>query len=532
MFGSISRLVSTARHTRLSCFRVGTSALSLRSLSSERVSPNLDEVGDVEGKIGGPSVADLAGTCFGHTPHEPDQSRPDLLDSRSMATPVTPGGPKVGQLLEPDSQSISDVSIEVRETESDSTSSREHGRGKSRRRLVGALAPLFESDTSTSADFVKQVEALGRAGQWSKVMHIYKESSENPDVEFEPLMYQATIAALSARSRWREAQLILDDMRSAGHVPSLQSYNEVIRSCVRRSQSGRAFSLFDEMRAAGIAPDAGTYNSLVAGCRDRKWEQALQLLSDMEVAGLKAWAKTFNSAIVACGSAGEIERAFDLLEQMRSRDIAPTQGTFRAVISACGKKGQWERALSLLDEMGHDNLEPNDYCYNAAIHGGSVAGVHEASRARKRSSRRFDSTGHDPGSLPGLFPSVGQRAAARRATPALFGATPIHARPCPERTSFAGRFWREFESLAVVLALRAALPRGQGFEGTARRVSSQSTSRARVTPQRAWPRAGGEKPCRSSVGRCPTTRTRTRPTTRRSRWPARRPATSTRLGSS
>lgn len=237
-----------------------------------------------------------------------------------------------------------------------------------RRTRTAYSVPMFKADTR-SWDFVNQVTLLGKDGQWNKVMDTYKEASEDTDVKMTYHMFKATITALSARSRWREARRVMEDMQSAGYVLNLRTFNYVIRACVNEGQGKLAFSIFEEMKAASVNPDAVTYKHLVRGCRQGEWKRALELIAEMDRAGVVVDARTFNSAIWACGWAGETDRGIDILQEMRSREIPLTQGSFSAAISACGKARQWERALALLDEMEQDGLVRNDYCYNAALSG-------------------------------------------------------------------------------------------------------------------------------------------------------------------
>ncbi|CAN0137278.1 unnamed protein product [Scytosiphon promiscuus] len=127
----------------------------------------------------------------------------------------------------------------------------------------------------------------------------------------------------------------------------------------RESSWRRAYSLVVEMREAGLVPEVKTYNAILAVCqRAGAWRGALEVLEEMQSGRTKR--PVVSSA--RRGAAGGAEGGSWVEEPTPSPDLV----SFNTAMGACGKAGRWEDALRLLDELPDSGLVPDAISFNTA----------------------------------------------------------------------------------------------------------------------------------------------------------------------
>lgn len=126
----------------------------------------------------------------------------------------------------------------------------------------------------------------------------------------------------------------------------------------RNNSWRRAYFLVVEMREAGLVPEVKTYNAVLAVCqRAGAWRGALEVLEEMK----SGRAKRPVMLSARRGEAGAGESAW--VEEAAPR---PDLVSFNTAMGACGKAGRWEEALRLLDELSDFGLSPDAISYNTA----------------------------------------------------------------------------------------------------------------------------------------------------------------------
>lgn len=122
----------------------------------------------------------------------------------------------------------------------------------------------------------------------------------------------------------------------------------------------RARSMLDEMRVAGLVPDVKTYNQVLATCKRLvAWQCALDVLEEMKNGVLyEATGKTgvprpdlvsYNIAMAACARAGRWEEALSILEEIPASGLVPDAVSYNTACSACANVEHWQMALAVLE---------------------------------------------------------------------------------------------------------------------------------------------------------------------------------------
>ncbi|CAE6934757.1 unnamed protein product [Symbiodinium sp. CCMP2456] len=165
-------------------------------------------------------------------------------------------------------------------------------------------------------------------------------------------VYNTTISAVGATSRWRMSLHLLQSMRDHGQEPDTSSFNASLSACERAWQWEQCLQVLWD---AGSSADAASY-SIVAGSLEQAglWQEAVQLLRALPDLPLPAW-----RVLVRASAAKGWQYSLHLLLSMPStRASMPLSdlALVDAVLGACARSLAWQQALLLL--LGSD--DPGD----------------------------------------------------------------------------------------------------------------------------------------------------------------------------
>ena len=163
-------------------------------------------------------------------------------------------------------------------------------------------------------------------------------------------------------------------------VPARQKFASAVRECaIGRGQWKQAMLLLGDMKGAKISPDLTTFFHAISACKlgGGKWEQALGLLGSMYTVTVDPHNLTTAAAIATCAIAGQQEQAIQLLDAMPATNLNPVhleKMAYNMPMYACATSSQWEIAIRLLDHMKHKNIKPSGDILNSALHACQDAG--------------------------------------------------------------------------------------------------------------------------------------------------------------
>ncbi len=183
------------------------------------------------------------------------------------------------------------------------------------------------------------------------------------------------------------------------HVPSVESFDFLIRACGMQGQLARARAYFDEMAGVGIEPQPSTWSALI-GAHARAGDPggARELLDRaVQEAGVEPTAPMLTGLIDAVRRAGrpaeeahavlalsrrlgvtedtplhtsivqayldqrEPDLAWKAFNGMREVGVAADAVTFTAMLTACAMQDQLEQAHALLEDMRLDEARPRPH---------------------------------------------------------------------------------------------------------------------------------------------------------------------------
>lgn len=141
----------------------------------------------------------------------------------------------------------------------------------------------------------------------------------------------------------------------------LWSFNVLIRSCARKSNSKLPEKLILQMQELGLEPSASTYDGFIkAVVAERGYHSGLELLKIMQQKKLKPHDSTLVTIATACSRALDLDLAETLLDQVST---SPTAHPYNSFLKACDTLDQPERALRVLAKMKEMKLLPNIRTY-------------------------------------------------------------------------------------------------------------------------------------------------------------------------
>ena len=219
-------------------------------------------------------------------------------------------------------------------------------------------------------------------------------------------------AASEGRSACRRAQELLVEMREAGLVPGLKSYNTVLAVCQRAGEWECALEVLAEMKrgktkqrrelsrggaasAAAVAasgleapvpsPDLISFNTAMGACgRARRWEEALRLLEELRGFGFSPDMVSYNTAAAACARVEKWDLALEVINRGRRVGVLP------ASVSAIGV-GDGDDSLPPQGGEGRDR----DWggLSNGAVEGATSSGSGGRMKDGAESGRAVDASG-------------------------------------------------------------------------------------------------------------------------------------------
>ena len=179
----------------------------------------------------------------------------------------------------------------------------------------------------------------------------------------------------------RNALLVADMLRAAGHRMDTILYTNLIKACAAAGDAEQAFQLYSEMKAAGVKTEKHVYATLISACSeqiaatplsDRRTqlvllERAFALVDGMSEARVNPDAAVWNALVTAAGRAGQLQRSFDVLEHMLGSSVRPNSRTYGSLIDACARTGDKELALRVYGKAQREGHLNELVVYSAAI---------------------------------------------------------------------------------------------------------------------------------------------------------------------
>ncbi|CAE7454330.1 unnamed protein product, partial [Symbiodinium necroappetens] len=162
-------------------------------------------------------------------------------------------------------------------------------------------------------------------------------------------VYNTTISAVGATSRWRMSLHLLQSMRDHAQEPDTSSFNASLSACERAWQWEQCLQVLWD---AGFSADAASY-SIVAGSLEQAglWQEALQLLRGVPDLPLPSW-RVLVRASAAQGWQHSLSYLLNLLSLSLPGEPLLDLALVDSVLGACARSLAWRQALKALELLG------------------------------------------------------------------------------------------------------------------------------------------------------------------------------------
>ncbi|CAM6101199.1 unnamed protein product [Calypogeia fissa] len=164
----------------------------------------------------------------------------------------------------------------------------------------------------------------------------------------------------------------LDDtfaqMQSAGCVPTVHTYDILIKGFGKAEKVGKASQFYDEMKAKGWTPTISTYNTLLHALgMAGKTDEALQLFGQMVDSGVGPSLYTYNILKSIFAGDSSARSASDRLTQRKNTDSDHGAITYDSLIPSLCNEQDVDSALQTLREMESRGCIPSMVMYNLVL---------------------------------------------------------------------------------------------------------------------------------------------------------------------
>lgn len=137
-------------------------------------------------------------------------------------------------------------------------------------------------------------------------------------------------------------------------------FNAVIHALCEKCKLDEAWRVLEEMKSCGVPPDLDSYSILIQGfCRIRNLEKGFALIKDMECNGNKPSLICYSAFLVALCSIGHIDTLVNIFYNPDNCGYHFDHHSYDILVRMCCIQGDSEYNPKLMEEMMRDNVTPN-----------------------------------------------------------------------------------------------------------------------------------------------------------------------------
>ncbi|GAB2220070.1 hypothetical protein Drorol1_Dr00007713 [Drosera rotundifolia] len=259
------------------------------------------------------------------------------------------------------------------------------------------------------------VYRLCKSGEWRDALELI----EKEEVDVNAELWMKMIMGLSEASLFDEAMEFLGRMRCGSCIPNVDTYQVLVRECLRKGRLGMCKRILGMMMAEGCYPDRHMFSSIVhAFCKAGEFSYAYKFLKKMEGYGRRLGYVVYNIMIGGiCGrkelptsdefelaekvygemldagillnkinisnfarclcGAEKFEKAYKVIQEMMRKGFVPDATTYSNVIEILCNSSRIEMAFLLFEEMRRNRVVPDVYIYSILIDAFCKAGLIE-----------------------------------------------------------------------------------------------------------------------------------------------------------
>ncbi|XBI29478.1 hypothetical protein VPH35_053455 [Triticum aestivum] len=231
--------------------------------------------------------------------------------------------------------------------------------------IIEAQKPFLE--TSNEGFATRLIRLYGRASMPSHAAATFHEL---------PAQHKSTMTFNALLAAYAEAG-DLDGLTTAFReipathpsiVPSVYSYNILIRALCQKSDLSAALEVVLLMEKHGISPDIITFNTLLNGfCNNGPTDEAETVWEMMKERNLEPNAKCYNAKLRGLVAEGRIDDAAAVLERLEKDGPKPDTVSYNELIRGYLKAGRLQEAKKLYDDLVKNHCAANKGTYETLV---------------------------------------------------------------------------------------------------------------------------------------------------------------------
>ncbi|KAF7038146.1 hypothetical protein CFC21_048357 [Triticum aestivum] len=239
------------------------------------------------------------------------------------------------------------------------------GRQDGIKAIIEAQKPFLE--TSNEGFATRLIRLYGRASMPS---HAAATFHELPTQHKSTMTFNALLAAYAEAGDLDGLTAAFREI-PATHpsiVPSVYSYNILIRALCQKSDLSAALEAVLLMEKHGISPDIITFNTLLNGfCNNGPTDEAETVWEMMKERNLEPDAKCYNAKLRGLVAEGRTDDAAAVLERLEKDGPKPDTVSYNELIRGYLKAGRLQEAKKLYDDLGKNHCAANKGTYETLV---------------------------------------------------------------------------------------------------------------------------------------------------------------------
>eukprot|EP00403_Amphidinium_massartii_P041360 CAMPEP_0178454456 /NCGR_PEP_ID=MMETSP0689_2-20121128/45369_1 /TAXON_ID=160604 /ORGANISM="Amphidinium massartii, Strain CS-259" /LENGTH=890 /DNA_ID=CAMNT_0020080393 /DNA_START=92 /DNA_END=2764 /DNA_ORIENTATION=+ len=212
-----------------------------------------------------------------------------------------------------------------------------------------SCSPPVEPDMITISTLIK---GYSTSGDIEKAMGLFEAMKKENKFTPDEVMYNSLLNGCARHQRITEALWLVDDMKSAGVVPSNYTLSMLVKLLGRCKRLGQAFNIIDSIsKEFGFKANIQVYTCLIQACfQNRQPLKAVAVLDTILGEGLRPDEKTFSALVRGCLQASQLGRALEMAKRSYSEAGAPgvEPAVFDELVCKLGRDSAESAELSQL----------------------------------------------------------------------------------------------------------------------------------------------------------------------------------------
>ncbi|CAL5358425.1 unnamed protein product [Camellia sinensis] len=213
---------------------------------------------------------------------------------------------------------------------------------------------------------------------YSKAIELLQELKSNR-LHVDSVIYGTLLAVCASNSQCEEAENFFNQMKDEGHSPNIYHYSSLLNAYSVDGNYKKADMLVQDMKSAGLVPNKVCVDhdiSMLSAAHGPVWE-ILGNLKEKETRKTRVMLTTLLKVYVR---GGLFEKSRELLTELEALGYAEDEMPYCLLMDGLAKAGQMQEAKSVFKEMMKKNVKSDGYAHSIMISSFCRSGLFEEAK--------------------------------------------------------------------------------------------------------------------------------------------------------